>query len=971
MGDNRQFLKEGESISLGQISYRIESVEGFGGSAVVYHASYGDLLNTGFRHHVLIKELFPRDAEGGIYRDRDGRICCTEKGAVIMGEHRQGFYRGNQANLMLLEQSPEHISGNINSCEAYGTFYSVLPFHGGRSLQSVLDDGGRVKTIRESAQKIAQILDALACFHKNGILHLDISPDNILLLPKQALLIDYNSVWIVSGRESGAPAYFSEKEGYTAPEVWLREVRHIGPATDIYSVCAVWFHMLAKRRLTDDEIIKNRIAEALSEVLENFSGEYATVTSKTMQILTRGLHVLSRKRYQSAKEMREQIDELIRRIDGKGISQDAIWEGSVRSFRTLNDAPESYIARAVSAGDGQVFHQDSCKEQLKNGEKLLLKGAGGMGKTLFLLELCKNALEHYDPSAPVAVYIPLMDYQSAGKEGRFIQKYLLKHLCLEKEGGMEEALQELGRQLDSPEGLKLILLLDGLNEAGNARKWLLSEIELLGRKPSVGIVVTDRSDSVKEYGLYDFRVIELLPLSGEDVKRELAKDSLACPPQAGLQKLLGSPMMLSLYRRTMKNSVKSGLENEMKDMDQDRLIGMYFESLCVSLQRAHAGNQAKQLCHKYILYHFLPAAAGQMRRAKKSILTVEELYALAEKNYRLLQDRAFGMAFPEYLGKSRIILEGIKNGMEWFDYAVSEQLSGNLNLLRQSQEGNYFLAHENFTDYLCRRAKEERHKIHVQRRKANGRKVCAASALVLALGGAGFGIWRAKNSSNLSREEQYLLKEALYQTAGNLAALGTQIDVQMRVLDRALQREVLEGDPDAAAEFMEYAAYITEDASNYSFGRSKNEKLFDELESPGTDVPVLILRDLFGKTYEMDILMEEGMEHLKQGILRDVLLYTEKEKLAASYKACLEAYADAAYRELNLVLASLDGDMAAEVLEITGRAAVFKEYIRACPFEGKSEEVLKIELSTARSHLTECINEMKAQGYDIHITDWQ
>ncbi|MCD8327415.1 MAG: hypothetical protein LUC90_12310 [Lachnospiraceae bacterium] len=48
---------------------------------------------------------------------------------------------------------------------------------------------------------LIKILDALDCFHQNGFLHLDISPDNILLLKEDALLIDYNSVWSLNGNE--------------------------------------------------------------------------------------------------------------------------------------------------------------------------------------------------------------------------------------------------------------------------------------------------------------------------------------------------------------------------------------------------------------------------------------------------------------------------------------------------------------------------------------------------------------------------------------------------------------------------------------------------------------------------------------------------------------------------------------------------------------------------------------------------
>lgn len=134
MKQGRKLRMVGERFSLGGAEYRIEGIEGYGGSVIVYRASYQDGLNSGRRHEVLIKELFPYHPKDWIYRDEAGRICCNPAGKTFMERCRQSFYRGNQANLDLLVHMPEQISGNLNSFEAYGTFYSVLPVHGGKNL---------------------------------------------------------------------------------------------------------------------------------------------------------------------------------------------------------------------------------------------------------------------------------------------------------------------------------------------------------------------------------------------------------------------------------------------------------------------------------------------------------------------------------------------------------------------------------------------------------------------------------------------------------------------------------------------------------------------------------------------------------------------------------------------------------------------------------------------------------------------
>lgn len=77
MESGRKLRAAGEILRLGGVDYRLESVEGRGGSAVVYRAVYEDELNRGCFHRVLVKELFPYDPRGMIYRGRQGKSAAA------------------------------------------------------------------------------------------------------------------------------------------------------------------------------------------------------------------------------------------------------------------------------------------------------------------------------------------------------------------------------------------------------------------------------------------------------------------------------------------------------------------------------------------------------------------------------------------------------------------------------------------------------------------------------------------------------------------------------------------------------------------------------------------------------------------------------------------------------------------------------------------------------------------------------
>lgn len=309
MERERQPRAIGETLLLGGVEYRIEKVEGYGGSAIVYLASYPDALNWESIHLVYIKELFPWHPKGLIYRNEEGEICCMPKAREYMRQCRQSFYLGNQANLNLLAKMPEQISGNLNSYEAYGTYYSLLPVQGGESLEAILESGFSF-SLKEAAECMKKILNALECFHSGGILHLDISPDNIRIFSSYALLIDYNSVWKLE-REPDEVCCLSEKEGYTAPEVRLMETEQIDTSADLYSVCAIFFQILTGRRLSDELTTQRGLSRCFPKSLSVFQGESDDAVYKAVEIIKKGLHILPQKRYRTTEEMIKDLDALL------------------------------------------------------------------------------------------------------------------------------------------------------------------------------------------------------------------------------------------------------------------------------------------------------------------------------------------------------------------------------------------------------------------------------------------------------------------------------------------------------------------------------------------------------------------------------------------------------------------------------------------------------------------------------------
>ena len=230
---------------------------GRGSNAIVYRGSYADAAEQKQYHHILIKELFPLHKQGKIFRLDDGSIHVDPEGLETFQLHRHSFEAGNKVQLKLLETCPEQVGANINTFQLNSTLYTVLGLSGGSSLESLHKTPAR--SLRSCAVRMLCILDALEVFHRNGLAHLDVSPDNIILIGngsrERALLIDYNSTMTIGLKTQDASVVFSTKEGYTAPEVQAGLLHSIGFASDMYSVTAVFYRLLSGQAMTNFQII--------------------------------------------------------------------------------------------------------------------------------------------------------------------------------------------------------------------------------------------------------------------------------------------------------------------------------------------------------------------------------------------------------------------------------------------------------------------------------------------------------------------------------------------------------------------------------------------------------------------------------------------------------------------------------------------------------------------------------------------
>ena len=205
-----------------------------------------------------------------------------------------------------------HILPLYDSGEAGGFLYYVMPYEEGQSLREKLTSEGELP-VGDAVRILRDVVDALAHAHKNGVVHRDIKPDNVMLSERHALVTDFGVAKAVSeatgraqlttaGVALGTPAYMAPEQAVADP--------HIDHRADIYAVGALAYELLTGRPPFTGTTPQMVLSAHVTEAPEPVRKYRDTVTDALEQLVMRCLEKKPADRWQSAEEMLRQLEVL-------------------------------------------------------------------------------------------------------------------------------------------------------------------------------------------------------------------------------------------------------------------------------------------------------------------------------------------------------------------------------------------------------------------------------------------------------------------------------------------------------------------------------------------------------------------------------------------------------------------------------------------------------------------------------------
>lgn len=184
--------------------------------------------------------------------------------------------------------------------------YIVMEYVNGMTLRQYLNERGGRLTSRETVHFISQILQALDHAHRNGVVHRDVKPQNIMLLASgQLRMMDFGIARISRAENQLLAGKAMGSVHYISPEQARGEVT--GPQSDIYSVGVMMYEMLSGRLPFDgDDAVKVALKQITDTPLP--LAQIAPDTPRALvEITEKAMAKLPANRYASASEMLEAL----------------------------------------------------------------------------------------------------------------------------------------------------------------------------------------------------------------------------------------------------------------------------------------------------------------------------------------------------------------------------------------------------------------------------------------------------------------------------------------------------------------------------------------------------------------------------------------------------------------------------------------------------------------------------------------
>jgi predicted Ser/Thr protein kinase len=256
--------------------------------------------------YVISKKL-GQGAFGAVYKaaqNATGRTVAlkTIKPQLVSNENDvKRFFREAETGAMLVHPN---ITQVYEAGENKGVYFIAMEYIEGRELTKYIEQYGKLD-VGYALRVTIQVANALGHAFDKGIVHRDIKPDNIMVTPTGvAKLVDFGlAKSFTSSGQSGltAPGEGMGTLAYMPPEQ-LDNALMADQRSDIYSLGASFYHMLAGKRPFEEKTTRSFILKILNQMPPPVRVLNPAVPPEIQTIIEKAMAKAPEDRYQKPQE---------------------------------------------------------------------------------------------------------------------------------------------------------------------------------------------------------------------------------------------------------------------------------------------------------------------------------------------------------------------------------------------------------------------------------------------------------------------------------------------------------------------------------------------------------------------------------------------------------------------------------------------------------------------------------------------
>lgn len=308
--------------SIGQ--YDLEACLGQGAMGVVFKAWHRRL-----KRRKVLKILLPTHAHVPEYLRR---FELEMEAIGALGEH------------------PNVVRAN-DAAEIDGLYFIAMDYTPGMDVSTLISRVGALRP-SDACEIVRQAALGLDYAHRNGILHRDVKPSNLLLTDEGVVkVLDLGLAAFQENTNSQDVDgdYIVGTADYLAPERW-RAHRDTGPTSDVYSLGCTLFKLLCGRAPFHDGVLTNKAKRRahLRQAVPSLRDIRPNIPPEVDMIVARMMAKKQDERYSSAAEVAEALGPWTAGANLQGLAKEVLQERSETNRMGIEQTLVTRIAKRLA-----------------------------------------------------------------------------------------------------------------------------------------------------------------------------------------------------------------------------------------------------------------------------------------------------------------------------------------------------------------------------------------------------------------------------------------------------------------------------------------------------------------------------------------------------------------------------------------------------------------------------------------------